>query len=175
MQVHIFGLDHFHQSLETRCQIPAAVEDERLQKDGLRAVLEGIIVDNKVDLIAEEGEFDRPSLGNRLAEVYSLRHINLTMPMEERQRLGIVPQYEKNENTRRAAYTAFERYMFQQTDRTGARVVLVMIGRRHRAGLEQLFSATGHQVVAYDIYDYSWCRGIPQEGADGIMGYEREE
>jgi hypothetical protein len=105
LQLHIVGLDHFLQNLETRCLTEAGKNEESLQKDELSKFLNKIIQDNRVRLIAEEGKLDRPCLGSVLAKQNGAEHIDITMPISERERHGIqTPGYDRNENTRKAAY-----------------------------------------------------------------------
>ncbi len=94
-RIHIFGLDHFHQTLETWCCTPAGIADEQEQKAGLANTLREIIILNGVELIAEEGKLERPCLGRRLAEEYGTDHIDITMPIKERKKHGIkTPDYD---------------------------------------------------------------------------------
>ena len=173
--VHVFGLDHFHQSLETWCFTSAGIADEQKQKAGLHTTLREIIAENAVEQIAEEGELDRPCLGDRLAAECGVEHINITMPIEERERHGVkTPQYELQEATRKIACEIFERYMFDRVKAHGAGVILIMCGRCHFRALERLFRAARDNVRAYDIHDYSWYRGRPREAAEGVVGHERE-
>jgi hypothetical protein len=174
-KVHIFGLDHFHQSLGTGCCTPAGIADEKDQKSRLADALGEIIRQNGVHLIAEEGKLDYSCLGHRLAEKYDREHIDVTMPIEERERHGVkTPDYDFQETTRTAAYQIFEQYMFDQVKAHEAEAILIMCGRRHFRALEKLFTAVGDDVRVYDINDYPWYRGIPQEGDEGVIGYERE-
>ena len=174
-QVHIFGLDHFHQNLEVGCLTPAGLADEQEQKVKLADTLREIVVKNGVGLIAEEGKLERPCLGFILAEELKVEHINITMPVEERTQRGIkTPEYDFQESTRKAAYAIFEQFMFDQMKARDAKVILVMCGHRHFRALKRLFETAGDEAWAYDINDYAWYRGIPKEGPEGVVGYERE-
>ena len=93
------------------------------------------------------------------------------MPPEERVKHGIGQGYESHDGTRDAAYRAFEQYMFNQVQEREQSVVLAVIGRGHIPGLAQLFPASGYEVYQYDVYSREWFRGIPQETADGLVGY----
>lgn len=173
--VHIFGLDHFHQNLETGCCTPAGIADEQQQKAGLADTLGEIIMQNGVELIAEEGKLDHSCLGHRLAQQYGIEHIDITMPIEEREKRGVkTPDYDFQETTRKAAYQIFEQYMFDRVKTHDVRIILIMCGRRHFRALERLFTAAGDDVRAYDINGYPWYRGIPEEGGEGVIGYKRE-
>lgn len=148
---------------------------ERHQKEAFADTLCGIIVGNEINLIAEEGKLDRDNLGNRLAKEFTVRRVELTMPIKEREKRGIhTPQYDRDEKTRLIAYAAFEEYMFAQVKAARATRVLVICGRRHLLGLERLFAAAGDDVRVYDINRYPWYLGIPMESPDGIAGYRRE-
>jgi hypothetical protein len=174
-KVHIFGLDHFHQNLETGCCTPAGVADEQEQKSRLADTLGEIIMQNGVDLVAEEGKLDRSCLGHRLAQEYGIEHIDITIPIEEREKHGVkTPHYDVQQTTRKVAYQIFEQYMFDQVKTHEAEVILIMCGLRHFRALEKLFTTAGDDVRVYDINDYPWYRGIPQEGEQGVIGYERE-
>ncbi len=173
--VHIFGLDHFHQSLETRCITVAGIADEQQQKAGLTDTLRQIIAENNVTLIAAEAEPDLRCLGHRLAQEHGIGYINITMPVAEREKHGVrTPDYDRHEDSRRAAYKVFEQYMFEQIKSRDEKTILVMCGRRHLRGLQALFSACGDDVRPYDINDYLWYRGIPKEDTEGVVGYDRD-
>ena len=175
-QIHIFGLNHFHQNLEPGCLTPAAIADEQQQKAGLRATLCEIIAKNRVELIAEEARLDRPCLGRILAEEHGIDYANITMPIEEREKHGVgTPEYNREQATRMAAYKAFEQYMFGRARAHGSRAILIMCGRRHFRALEKLFKDAGDDVRTYDINDYPWYRGRPIEEAEGVTGYDKEE
>jgi len=174
-RVHIFGLDHFHQSLETGCCTPTGVADEQEQKSSLAHTLVEIIMQSSVNLIAEEGKLDHSCLGHRLSQQCGVEHIDITMPIAEREKHGLkTPDYDSQETTRKAAYKIFERHMFDHVKSHGGEVILIMCGRRHFRALEKLFTTAGDDVHVYDINDYPWYRGIPREGEQGVIGYERE-
>src|SRR5690348_3741309 len=174
-EIHIFGVDHFHQSLEAQCVTPMGIEDERQQKSDLAQALREIIDHHDVELVAEEGTLDRPCLGWLLAEERKVGHVDITMPIGEREKQGVkTPEYDREETTRRAAYRIFERYMLERVIEHKAHTVLLICGRRHVGGLAQLFVTAGYNVQPYDINDYPWYRGRPKEGKSGVIGYQRE-
>jgi hypothetical protein len=174
-EVHIFGVDHFHQNLETKCVTPYGIEDECRQKAELACALHDIIRKYGVKLVAEEGKLDGPCLGWRIAKECDIGYIDITMPIQEREKRGVkTPDYNREEDGRRIAYRIFEQYMVKQVISHGAQTVLLMCGRRHLAGLRELFKAAQYHVRTYDINDYPWYRGIPMEGADGVIGYRKE-
>jgi hypothetical protein len=174
-RIHIFGLDHFHQNLETACMTIEGIEEEQRQKAELSGALRGLINENSIDLIAEEGKYDRLCLGGLVARECGIAYVNITMPIEEREKHGIrTPQYNFDKSTIAAAYRIFEEYMFTQTVARDAKSILMMCGRYHLQSLSQLFSEAGHDVYAHDINDCPWYRGIPQEGSGRLIGYEKE-
>lgn len=177
LQLHIVGLDHFLQSLEMGCLTDAGKNEEILQKNELTKFLNEIFQRNRVRLVAEEGKLDRPCLGSVLATQNGAVHIDITMPISERERHGIrTPDYDRSEDTRKAAYQVFEQYMFERVREKHARdAALMMVGRRHLPGLTTLFKAAGCAVKTYDINDCGWYLGIPKEGAEGVVGHMREE
>ena len=174
--VHIVGLDHFLQNVQDGCLTEAGKKEESQQKADLANFLRKIIKENGVELIAEEGKLDRPCLGSVLAKERNTGHIDITMPIVEREKHGVkTPDYDKQESTRKAAYKLFEQYMFESVQAQPGRVILVMVGRRHLDGLRTLFASAECEVKAYDINDCGWYLGIPQEGAEGVVGHTREE
>jgi len=176
--LHIVGLDHFLQNLDVKCVTVAGKIEEITQKNKLAEFRNGIIQDNRVHLVAEEGRLDRPCLGSVLAKQNGADHIDITMPISEREKHGIrTPDYDRNDATRKAAYQVFEQYMFERVREKhgGDTTALVMVGRRHLPGLTTLFKAAGCWVKTYDINDCGWYLGVPQEGADGVLGHLREE
>jgi hypothetical protein len=177
LQLYIVGLDHFLQNLEARCLTEAGKIDEAQQKNELSKFLNGIIQHNRVRLVAEEGKPDRACLGFVLSEQNGAEHIDITMPIADREKHGIrTPDYDRSEETRKAAYKVFEQYMFERVREKHAHDgALVMVGRRHLPGLAALFTAAGCEVSPYDINDYGWYLGRPMESADGVVGHMREE
>ena len=112
-KVSIFGLDHFHQNVETGWWTPAGIADEQQQKASLADTLREIIVQKGVELIAEGGKLDRPCLGRRLAAQYGIDDIDITMPIAEREKHGDkTPDYDSQGITRKLAYRVFEQYVF---------------------------------------------------------------
>lgn len=142
----------------------------------MRTTLSEIIARNHVDLIAEEAHPVRRCLGSALAKEHDAAYIDITMPLDERERRGIrTPGYDRRPEARAHAYREFERFMLERVKACGSKITLVMCGRRHSHGLEQLFSAAGDRVHSYDIYAYDWYRGVPLEGSEGIADYDRED
>jgi hypothetical protein len=172
--VHLFGLDHFLQPVEPGCITPAGQTAEAEMKAALAATLSETISGHHVDLIAEEAHPTERYLGMVLAEQFGLPHIDITMPPDERARRGIPFNYEEDPDTRTRAYREFERYMLACTTTRNAQVSLVICGREHLPGLEQLFVAAGVNVFVYDLFRYEWYRGIPLEDGVNIVGYNRD-
>jgi hypothetical protein len=174
--VHIFGVNHFLQCVAPNCWTPAGCAVEAEQKAGLRTALEEIIMNNQVGLVAEEEKPARRDLGGVLAGEHRLAYIELTMPIVERERCGIrTPGYDRHPDSRAHAYREFERYMCEQIALANVPVTLVICGRRHMRGLAQRFEDAGVRTVVYDVYEYCWYRGVPQEDGVNIIGYERED
>lgn len=173
---HIVGLDHFLQNVGDRCWTEAGKKEEKRQKAKLADLLRKIIKESGVDLIAEEGKLDGSCLGSVLAKENGTGHIDITMPIAEREKHGVkTPDYNKQESARKAAYKVFEGYMFERVKTEKHENILVMVGRRHMEGLRALLTTAGREVKTYDLNDCVWYLGIPKEGAEGIVGYLREE
>jgi hypothetical protein len=174
--VHIFGVNHFLQCVAPNCWTPAGCAVEAEQKASLRTTLEEIITRNRVGLIAEEQMPARRDLGAVLADEHHTAYIELTMPIVERERCGIrTPGYDRHPGSRAHAYGEFERYMFEQIALVNVPVTLAICGRRHVRGLAQRFQGAGVRALVYDVYEYGWYRGVPQEDGVNIIGYERED
>jgi hypothetical protein len=172
-QVHVFGLNHFHQNVEIVCVTASGKEDERTQKAGLADTLRQIIRENRIQLVAEEAKLDRPCLGRILAQENGIAYCNITMPIEDREKQGIRTQdYDRRDDTRRAAYKIFEHYMFDRVKHENAAIALILCGRYHLRALVELFEAAGDDVRAYDIQEYGWYRGRPMEAPEGVIGYD---
>lgn len=121
-QIHIFGLNHFHQWIEPRCWTSAGKTDEQRQKYGLRTTLEQIVAQNEIASIAEEAHPDRQCLGRVLAREKNLGYCDITMPISEREKRGIrTPGYDQRTDTRESAYRLFEEFMFEHTTALGSR------------------------------------------------------
>lgn len=173
--IHIVGLDHFLQNIGDHCWTDAGKKEERQQKAELANFLTKIIKENGVELIAEEGKLDGSGLGSVLAKKGGTGHIDITMPIVEREKHGVkTPDYDREESTRQAAYKVFEQYMFERVQAEKRKIILVMVGRRHLEGLRRLLTAAEVEVKTYDINDCGWYLGIPMESAEGISGYYRE-
>jgi hypothetical protein len=174
--IHIFGLNHFLQNLPAQCSTISGIEDEKQQKAYLRNALQQMIAAHGVDHIADEAKVVHESLGYEVAQGFGLPYTNITMPLGERERHGIrTPGYNRNPDDLQRAYRVFEKFMFDRIKAANREVTLVLCGRRHLQGLADLFRTAKDDVKTYDIYDYEWYRGIPQEAVDGIVGYERED
>ena len=174
--IHIVGLDHFLQNISDRCWTEDGKKEERRQKAALVELLRKIIKEAKVELIAEEGKLDDSGLGVVLAKESGASHIDITMPIIEREKRGVkTPDYDRNECTRKAAYQIFEQFMAEKVQAENDKVGLIMVGRRHMGGLGTLLTAAGCNVKVYDINDCDWYLGIPQEGTAGVIGHYRED
>jgi hypothetical protein len=173
--IHIVGLDHFLQNQQAFCLTAAGLESERQQKQQFERLLRDLLRDAHIDLIAEEATFDGSSLGCRLAQELRLRYVNITMPQDERDRLGLPIDYEDREESKLAALKAFERYMAEKVnEQHEAQAIMVLCGRLHVDSLRDAFEASGHAVKTGDVADYEWFRGIPIEGEGGVIGHHRE-
>jgi len=53
-------------------------------------------------------------------------------------------------------------------------VTALMLAKRLTSLPKQTALFTTLLLCPYDINDYAWYRGIPKEGAEGVIGYERE-
>lgn len=42
-------------------------------------------------------------------------------------------------------------------------------------GLAQRIEVAGVRALVYDVYEYDWYRGVPQEDGVNIIAYERED
>jgi hypothetical protein len=173
---HLCGLNHFLQNVQPTCWTPAGCADEAEQKAALRYTLEDIISASHPDLIAEEAKPGQLNLGAVLAEEHRAAYSDITMPLVEREKCGIrTPGYNRAPRTRAQAYREFERYMFERIASHTPSVSLVICGRHHMRPLEQRFIDVDVTVFVYDIYDYAWYRGVPQEDGVNVIGYERED
>jgi hypothetical protein len=174
-EVYLVGLDHFLQNEEAFCSTAAGIESERQQKQHFETFLRNLIQQNEVDLIAEEGTFEPSCLGCRLARELKLKYAAITMPQSERDRLGILNNYEDQEDTLAAAIRAFEDYMLEQVAaHEDAKGILLLCGRLHLDPLQRGLAERGHEVRPYDVTDYEWFQGRPMEDNGGVVGYCRQ-
>jgi len=67
--------------------------------------------------------------------------------------------------------------MFERIAAIDAKVTLAICGRRDMRGSESQIREAGAKTFIYDVYDYGWYRGIPQEDLTGrsVIGYGRED
>lgn len=171
--VHIFGVNHYLQRVDSMSWTAAGRADEEHQKANFRSVLNEIITENRIDLIAEEEKPGVRNIGAAIAEERRLAYVELTMPAAERERLGIDTRiYERRPETQARAYREFERRFFEQIASRNARVTLAICGRRHMRGLEERIRNAGARTFVYDVCNYDWWRGIPLEDGINVIGYE---
>jgi hypothetical protein len=172
-QIHLVGLDHFLQNQHEISWTVAGRESEQRQKREFEALLRGLVQQQRIELVAEEGTFDDACLGCRLARELRLNYVNITMPQSERDQAGIPNNYEDREDTRAAAIAAFEVYMSGAVNNQRAQRSLVLCGRLHIEGLRSAFEKAGHTVQPYDVAAYDWFQGRPIESDQGVIGYDR--
>jgi hypothetical protein len=87
--IHIVGLDHFFQNVSDLCWTEDGKKDEKQQKAALADLLRKIIEEAEVELVAEEGKLDDSGLGTILAKEIGKSHIDITMPIIEREKRGV--------------------------------------------------------------------------------------
>lgn len=168
--------DHFLQNLESKCLTTDGRDWEIKQKEALRARLEALIAEHKVQLIAEEAMLDRDCLGKQLADAYGCKYCNLTMPWEERTKHGVGEDYDGTPETREVAYKVFERFMFDvvQGSRQGVTCILIVCGSYHMKNVVALFESVGDKVLTEDTTQSEWYRGRPIESNIGVIGFDRD-
>lgn len=173
--VVIVAADHFLQNLESTCLTIEGKEWELRQKELLKARLEALIAEHKVQLIAEEARLDRDCLGKQLADAHRCKYCNLTMPWEERRKHGVEEDYEETPETRELAYKVFEGFMFEtvQRCREGATRILIICGSTHMKNVARLFESAEDGVLTEDTTQAEWYRGRPIESAAGVTGFDR--
>jgi hypothetical protein len=176
-KILVIGVDHFLQKPGSLCATPSGKESETKQKKALRARLEALIAEHKVELVAEEAELHRDCLGKQLASAHACRYCNLTMPLNERAKCNIEKDYNKTSETRESAYRVFEAFMFRavQDARQEATGVLVLCGLYHMNHLAELFSETDEEVIVEDTTQASWYRGRPWESGGKMLGFRGED
>src|ERR1700722_16323345 len=129
-KVLIVGVDHFLQNIESYCTTQDGRESEANQKQSLRARLEELVEKYHPQLIAEEAKLDADCLGKQIAKSHGLKYCNLTMSWEKRAKVGVGKDYDRKDETRQAAYSVFEEFMFEQVEknRGDAEPILVACG-----------------------------------------------
>lgn len=173
-RVRIVGLDHFLQFLEPRCWTRDGKQSEAEQKRQFYQWLRELAAQEKIELIAEEADPERQFLGAVLARELALPYVNIAMPRNEWKKHGVTWSHLTTSLDSRAfAYRQFERYMCEQVEARAEQVIMVMCGRNHIAGLQQVLSSHGHQVLIYDVYNCQWFVGRPREDSLGVAGYDR--
>ena len=175
-KVVVVGVDHFLQNIEGFCLTTDGKGWEEKQKGALKARLEGLICENKVQLVAEEAKLDGNSVGKELADAQRCKYYNLTMPWEERTKHGIEKDYDRSAETREVAYRVFERFMFDvvQGSREGVTGILIICGSFHMKNVAALFATAGDEVLSDDTTLADWYRGRPIESAGGVTGFYKE-
>ena len=168
MPMHIiFGLDHFLQNLHHVALTDEGRHYEDDQKRHFAAVLEESITRNGVTLICEECRFNAGSLGSQLAEKHGCRHVNVTMPHAERDRLKIPPNYEELPDEKARVIALFEEYMAGVVRREANEddVVLLMVGDIHRGAMAARMAEAGAVLGVRGLEDFEWYEGPPAEEA----------
>jgi len=172
----VVGVDHFLQNIEALCTTPDGKVSEARQKAALKARLEELISIHDPQLIAEEEKPGAASLGKELADAHRIKYCTVTMPWDERAKVGIAKDYNNTRETRRAAYEKFEAYMFDQIqkNRGDAERVLVICGSYHMERLAKRFHEAGDKAWAEDTYHAAWYEGRPMEDGKGIIGHDKD-
>lgn len=172
----VVGVDHFLQNLDSVYLTSAGKESAAEQRAALRTRLEELISQNRPQLIAEEENPRERSIGKLLAEAHKLKYCTLTMPWEERYKVGIAEGYNNTRESRRASYELFESFMFEQIvkNRGDATSILVICGSYHAERLATLLANAGQSACAEDTYYASWYRGRPIETAEGVVGFNKD-
>lgn len=62
-QIHQVGLDHFLQNQHEVSWTAAGLESEQRQKREFEALLRGVVQEQRIELVAEEGTLDNACLG----------------------------------------------------------------------------------------------------------------
>jgi hypothetical protein len=173
--VVIVAADHFLQNLESTCLTTEGKEWELTQKEALKARLQALITQHKVELIGEEARLDRDCLGKQLADAHGCKYCNLTMPWEQRRKHGVEENYEETREARELAYKVFERFMFETIQRCRMAVtsILIICGSNHMKNVAALFDSPGDKVLTEDTTQSEWYRGRPIESASGVTGFDR--
>jgi hypothetical protein len=175
-QVTVVGVDHFLQNLESLCNTPPGKQSEAQQKAALKERLVELISQCRPQLIGEEEKPGAGSIGKQLADAHGIKYCTLTMPWEERDKVGVSKVYNNTRSTRRAAYEIFESFMFDQIQKNRGDVsaILVICGSYHVERLAKLFSNAGDEVQWGDTYYATWYLGRPEETENELVGYDKE-
>jgi len=170
----VIGLDHFLQNLYHVALTDEGHQYEDEQKQRFATVLEEAITRNGVTLVCEECKLDTGSLGSRLAEKQGCRHVNLTMPQAEREKLKIPRNYEESPEERTRAVLCFEEYMAEVVQREANEndVVLLMVGDLHRDAMAARIAEFGAVTEVRGLRDFEWYEGPPAEepGTGAFLG-----
>jgi hypothetical protein len=175
-RVIVVGVHHFLQNLESFVVSTAGKESEARQKAAFKNRLEELILLHRPLLIGEEEKPGVGSIGKQLADTLGIKYCSLTMPWEERFKVGISGNYNDALETRRAAYEVFESFMFGQVQKNRGDVtsILVIRGSYHVERLAGLFVKAGDEVQWEDTYDAIWYVGRPIEINGQLVGHDKE-
>jgi hypothetical protein len=161
----VIGLDHFLQNVNYVALTDEGRRYESDQKRHFIAVLEEAITRNGVTLVCEECRFNAGSLGGQLAEKHGCRHVNVTMPHGERDKLNISPNYEELPHEKARVIALFEEYMAEgvRGEANENDVVLLMVGNIHRDAMATRMAESGAVIDVRGLDDFEWYEGPPAE------------
>jgi hypothetical protein len=170
----IVGLDHFLQNLNQEALTEEGRRYEADQQQCFAEVLEETVTGNGVTLICEECKFKSESLGSAIAGKHNCRHVNITTPHDERERLGIPQDYENDPVQKARATRLFEEHMASavQRETRDRDVVLLMVGDLHRNEMQRRMAEIGTVVEVRELRDFEWYEGPPVEepGTGAFLG-----
>jgi hypothetical protein len=160
--IYVVGCEHPIQSSDPYPLLegsPAVKE----QRDYFRQLVGRILIDGKVELVAEEWGFPSESFAQGLAKKHMARYVNINTSFEDLAALGIPRDYMESpcytEEQRQGWLRKREKVMLERIhSATGtAKIVLVVCGFRHLKPLtEQL--GDGGCVVPVDYRKDEWYR-----------------
>jgi hypothetical protein len=164
VRIHILGINHQVQPADIRSWgsngEPQRFEQD--QKERYAALVEQVVRENNVEIVAEETQHGLDTVTRRACERANCRCANIEMPPDVRTARGIPPGYNENENTAPADCVRWNRdredYMATQaiTEAGDAQSAMVICGRMHVRPLAERFSEAGHTVETSDLQDHSW-------------------
>ncbi len=107
-------------------------------------------------MVCEKCKLDTPSLGSRLAKKHGCRHVNVTTPHAERERLKIPRNYEESPEEKTHAVLCFEEYMAEMARREAkeSNVVLLMVGNIHREAMASRLAESGSVIEVRGLEEF---------------------
>jgi hypothetical protein len=135
---------------------------EKEQKERFADFLREKMIENEVEIVAEEARHGHETVTERVCESRGCRRVNVEMTVEERIERNIPGGYNEDPEfpaaDRERCNREREDYMAAKAlaEAKDAASMMVICGSRHVEALIQRFQAKGHKITTVQLQDLPW-------------------